>query len=145
MLKILLPTDGSDYAYKAGEYAINAIKGANIIILYVINTEQLNKLHHRELREALKKELKEEGEGVVNKFKQRIEDNLCQGHCENVNFTTLIKAGNPAEAIIKTIEEEDINHVIMGKSGKKGMDKLYLGSTTEKVIRKANIPVTVIS
>ena len=145
MLKILLPTDGSDYAYKAGEYAINAIEGANIIILYVISTEQLNKLHHRELRVALKKELEEEGERVVNKFRKRIEDNLCQGHCEKVTFTSLIKEGNPAEVITKTIEEEDIDHVIMGKSGKKGMDKLYLGSTTEKVIRKANIPVTVIS
>ena len=36
--------------------------------------------------------------------------------------------------ILKTIEKEDIDLVIMGTSGKHGLDRFLLGSVTEKVV-----------
>ncbi|MGZ7043812.1 MAG: universal stress protein, partial [Methanobacterium sp.] len=47
--------------------------------------------------------------------------------------------------ILKTIDEEGVDQVIMGKSGKHGIDKLILGSTTDRVVRGSKVPVNVIS
>ncbi|WP_282731561.1 universal stress protein [Methanobacterium alcaliphilum] len=146
MQKILLPIDGSKPSEKAGKYAISdlGLKVAEIIVLYVIDTSYLESLPQKDLYDELKKELKAEGEITLEHFKQKLEDNQCEGKCTNVNFIPLIKEGKPAEVILKTIKEENIDHVIMGKSGKHGIEKLVLGSTTEKVVRYAEVPVSVI-
>lgn len=146
MKKILLPTDGSENAHRAGEYAISeADLGADIIVLYVIDVDYLNALPQQDLRKKLEEGLKEEGKKEIEDFKQKLEDTQCEGHCKNVNLITMIKEGKPADVILKTIDEEDIDQVIMGKSGKHGIEKLILGSTTDRVVRGAKVPVNVIS
>ena len=145
--KILLPTDGSKQAERAGEYAIASadLSGADIIVLYVIDTYYLDALPQQDLRDQLDKELREDGKRAVKIFKEKLEDSQCDGKCKNVNFTTLIKEGKPADVILKTIDKEGVDQVIMGKSGKHGLEKFLLGATTERVVRSANVPVNVIS
>ncbi|AEG19169.1 universal stress protein [Methanobacterium paludis] len=145
--RILLPTDGSENAERAGEYAISLsnISGADIIVLNVIDTDYLDALPQQDLKESLGKELREEGKKAVERFKESLEDSQCNGMCKNINFTILIKEGKPGEVILKTIDEENIDQVIMGKSGKHGLERFLLGRTTDKVVREANVPVNVIS
>ena len=59
-----------------------------------------------------------------------------------VNFTKLFKDGKPVDVILKTIEEED-DQVLIVKSGKQGMEKLIIGSTTQEVVKYAKVPVNV--
>ena len=147
MKKILLPTDGSEYAEKAGEYAISLadISGADIIVLNVIDTYYLNALPQQDLRESLNKELRADGKRAVEKFKANLEESQCQGYCKNIQFKVLIKEGKPADVIINTIDEEGVDQVIIGKSGKHGIEKFLLGQTTERVVRESKVPVNVIS
>lgn len=147
MTRILVPTDGSKQAEAAGEYAIanSEVVGADIIVLYVIDTDYLDALPQQDLRESLREQLMKEGKNAVEAFKQKIEDAQCQGYCKNVTFIPVVKEGKPADVILKTISEEGIDQVIMGKSGKHGIDKLILGSTTDRVVRGAKVPVNVIS
>ena len=146
-MKILLPTDGSKQAQRAGEYALSTadFTGADIIVLYVIDTYYLDALPQRDLREQLDKELREEGKKAVEDFKKKLEETQCAGKCTNVNLITIIKEGKPADVILKTIEEEGVDAVVIGKSGKHGFEKFLLGSTAEKVVRGAKVPVNVIS
>jgi len=145
--KILLPTDGSKQAVKAGEYALSTadFTGAEIIVLYVIDTYYLDALPQPDLREQLDKELSDEGKKVVEDFRQKLEDTQCAGKCTNVTLVTMIKEGKPADVILKTIEEEDVDAVVIGRTGKHGLEKFLLGSTAEKVVRHAKVPVNVIS
>ena len=145
--KILLPTDGSKPAERAGEHAISLadVSGGEIIVLYVIDTSYLNALAQYDLREKLSKELREEGKEVVEKFKQKLEDSQCEGHCKNVKLITMIKEGKPADVILKTIDKEDIDLVTMGKSGKHGIERLILGNTTNRVVNGSNVPVHVVA
>ena len=147
MTKILVPTDGSKQAEAAGEYAIatSDVVGGDIIVLYVIDTSYLDALPQPDLRKSLREQLREEGKKAVNKFRQQMEDAQCEGHCKNVNLITMLKEGEPSDVILKTIEEEGVDQVIMGKSGKHGLDKLILGSTTDRVVRGSEVPVNVIS
>lgn len=144
--KILVPTDGSKQAERAGGYAISTadVTGADIILLYVIDTSYLKSIHQQDLWNQLKEELREEGERALKSFDEQIEERQCQGKCKNVNVIPMIKEGKPADVILKTIDEEDVDQVIMGKSGKHGLERFFLGSTAEKVVRSAKIPVRVV-
>ena len=145
--KILLPTDGSKQAERAGEYAISLadISGAEIIVLNVIDVHYLDALPQEDLRKKLEKELRADGKRAVEHFKDNLEESQCNGVCRNVTFKTLIKKGNPSDIILKTIDEENIDQVVIGKSGKHGLERLILGRTTDRVVRKAKIPVNVIA
>ena len=145
--KILVPTDGSENAIKAGEYAISLadLSGADIIVLNVIDTYYLAAIPQPDVRESVDEELRADVQKAVERFEEQIEDNKCNGKCQNVNFKILIKEGKPADVILKTINEEEIDQVIIGKSGKQGLEKFLLGKTTDKVVKQATVPVNVIS
>jgi nucleotide-binding universal stress UspA family protein len=145
--KILLPTDGSEASERAGEYAINSadLDGADVIVLHVIDTYYLNSLPQRDLREKLDKEFRKEGKEVVEKFEKKIEDEQCSGNCKNIKLITMIKEGKPEDIILKTADQLGVDHIVMGKSGKHGLEKFIVGSTTERVVRGAKVPVNVIA
>lgn len=147
MTRILVPTDGSKQAETAGEQAIASadVFGADIIVLYVIDIDYLNALPQRDLREDLEKRLMKEGNEAVETFKKDLEDAQCHGHCKNVNLIPMVKEGKPADVILKTADEENVDQIVMGKSGKHGIEKFILGSTTDRVVRGAKVPVNVIS
>ncbi|MGZ7118023.1 MAG: universal stress protein [Methanobacterium sp.] len=145
--KILLPVDNSELSEKAGGYAINAadLTGADIIVLNVIDTNYLNALPQHDLREKLDEELREEGKEAIEKFEKKLEDEQCAGNCKNTNLITLIKQGKPEDVILETADEMGVDHIIMGKSSKSGIERFILGSTAERVLRGAKVPVNVIS
>jgi len=145
--RILLPTDGSENAIRAGEYAISLadLSGADIIVLNVIDTYYLEAIPQQDVRESVDEELRASVKKAIERFEAKIEENKCNGTCQNVNFKILIKEGKPADVILKTIEEENIDQVIIGKSGKHGLERFLLGKTTDKVVKQAKVPVNVIS
>ena len=145
--KILLPTDGSKNAERAGEYAISLsdISGADIIVLNVIDSHYLDAIVQDDVRNTLRKELRADGKIAVEKFQKKLEESQCNGICRNIQFKTLIKEGKPDEVILKTIKEEGVDQVVIGKSGKHGLEKLIIGATTDRVVRDSKVPVNVIS
>jgi nucleotide-binding universal stress UspA family protein len=144
--KILLPTDGSANSEKAGEYAISLadLSGAEIVVLNVIDTSYLDAIPQKDIREGLEKELRADGNRAMEKFEKKIEEEECNGTCKNVTFKTMIKEGKPADVIIKTIDEENVDQVIIGKNGKHGLERFLLGNTADRVVRNAKVPVNVI-
>ena len=145
--KILVPMDGSEPAERAGEHAIALadVSNGEIIVLYVIDTSYLNALPQYDLRKKLRTELKEEGKEIVEKFKKSLEDTQCNGHCKNVTLTSMIKEGKPANVILETIDEENVDLIAIGKSGKHGLERLILGNTTNRVVNGSKDPVHVVA
>ena len=138
--KILLPTDGSRPAYKAAKHAIWAASScdADMIVLNVVESKFPDRISE-DLRSDLKNMLMDEG-------KQALEDvsDLLNESPTEINSTFVVEEGSPATTILKTIEDKDIDLVVMGTSGKHGLDKLLLGSVAEKVVRNAKCAVTVV-
>ncbi|KAF5068651.1 putative universal stress protein [anaerobic digester metagenome] len=144
--KILIPTDGSEYSEKAGEYAIWIANQSfsQIMVLNVIDTSYLRSIPQKDLELSLEDQFKAEGNMAVQKFSKKLEESECNGKCKNILFNTLIKKGKPADEILKTIKEEEIDLVVIGASGKHGLNRLYPGSVTESVVRSAICPVLVV-
>jgi nucleotide-binding universal stress UspA family protein len=53
--------------------------------------------------------------------------------------------GDPTAQILKLIQAEDIDLVIMGTHGRKGMEETIFGSVAENVVKKAPVPVLTIN
>ncbi|MBO7712949.1 MAG: universal stress protein, partial [Methanobrevibacter sp.] len=83
--------------------------------------------------------LKEENEKNLRKV-ERLRDECGL----DVEIRTLVKEGSPARVILETIEEEDIDLVVIGSSGKSGIDKFLMGSVADKVVKSAKCCVLVI-
>lgn len=141
--KILLPTDGSKFAEKAAEHAIwiASRSGAEIIVLNVIETSSLVGLPAEDLIVKIKEMLKEEGRRSLERISEMISQSEEESKIEDVKITLKTEEGSPAESILKTIENENIDLVVMGTSGKHGLDRFLLGSVTEKVVRSSKCPV----
>jgi len=145
--KILLPTDGSEHANKAAKQAIwiASTSGAELIALNVIETSSLVGLPAEDLIVRIKEMLKEEGRKSLEKIADILKETEIQGECQKeVKLTTNTEEGSPSDVIIKTVKEEDIDLIVMGTSGKHGLDRFLLGSVTENVVRSAPCPVLVV-
>ncbi|EKQ55763.1 MAG: universal stress protein UspA-like protein [Methanobacterium sp. Maddingley MBC34] len=141
--KILLPTDGSKFAEKAAEHAIwiASKSGAEIIVLNVIETSSLVGLPAEDLIVRIKEMLKEEGRRSLERISEMVTEEEKELKIEDIQITLKTEEGSPADAILKTVEKEDVDLVVMGTSGKHGLDRFLLGSVTEKVVRSAKCPV----
>ena len=141
--KILLPTDGSKFAEKAANHAIwiASKSGAEIIVLNVIETSSLVGLPAEDLIVRIKEMLKEEGRRSLERISEMVTEEEKELKIEDIKVNLKTEEGSPADAILKTVEKEDIDLVVMGTSGKHGLDRFLLGSVTEKVVRSAKCPV----
>jgi len=144
--KILLPINDSGPAERAGEYAISiaGLDDTDVIVLNVIDTYYLNSLPQSDLRETLDNEFREEGKEAVDNYSKKIADEKCAGNCKNIKLITKIQEGKPEDVILKVADREKVDQIIMGKSSKDKLERFFVGSTTERVVRGAKIPVTVV-
>ncbi|HTX61844.1 MAG TPA: universal stress protein [Methanobacterium sp.] len=142
--KILLPTDGSKYAENAAKHAIwlASKSGATIIALNVVDTSSLVGLPAEDLTVRVTEILKEEAHKSLENIQELIDDfKKEEGIDEEIELIKQSKEGSPADVILKTVEEENVDIIVMGTSGKHGLDRFLLGSVTEKVVRSAKCPV----
>jgi nucleotide-binding universal stress UspA family protein len=54
---------------------------------------------------------------------------------------SLLRSGTPADEILATAEAEGASLIVMGTHGRKGMERMLLGSVAEHVARAASRPV----
>ena len=71
---------------------------------------------------------------------QRIVD---RGHREGVSIRCLIWEGEPGESIVEAAVAEAVDLIVVGSHGRRGMDRLVMGSVSERVVRSAPVPVVV--
>ena len=60
---------------------------------------------------------------------------------EGVRHEFIVERGNPPAIVPDLIAMEDVNLVVLGTHGRKGLSKLFVGSVAEQIFRKARCPV----
>jgi nucleotide-binding universal stress UspA family protein len=137
--KILLPTDGSENAENAVESGLELASsiGASVVGLYVIDTSSFVSLPETFMWENVRELLDVEGKKAL-----KYVETAAKKH--NVKHKLLVKEGSPAKEIVDAISEEKINLIVMGTAGRTGLDRFFLGSVSEKVLRSAPCSVMVV-
>ena len=73
-------------------------------------------------------------------------DKVCEKHFQDCSdFQRRTVSGDPATEILKTIESEGIDLVIMGTHGRKGLEHTIFGSVAENIVKRSPVPVLVIN
>ncbi|WP_292601746.1 universal stress protein [Methanobrevibacter sp. UBA212] len=136
--KILVPTDGSEFAKKAGKHALflSKVSGAEIVAVSVTENNFVNGLPLDDEIYQLNQILKERSEENLKEFDELNDDDL--------KITHVIREGSPARVILEVAQEEDIDLIVMGSSGKSGFDRFIMGSVADKVVNSAKCAVLVV-
>ena len=82
---------------------------------------------------------------VTEEAKRRLNqmaNELAQKH--SISVVSVVEMGMPFERIIKKAEELEVDLIVVGSHGKTGIEKLLLGSVSEKVARKAETNVLIV-
>ncbi len=78
----------------------------------------------------------EENEDVSPKRKRKFNSFLENFNLTDLNWRKEIQGGDPATEILVAISRYKSDLLIMGTIGKSGLNRLIMGSVTEKVIRE---------
>ena len=65
-------------------------------------------------------------------------------HLGDDTIETVVKEGDFGEVILETAEELNVDVIVMGTHGRRGLDKILMGSVAEKVLRQSSIPLFII-
>ena len=141
--KILYPTDFSDVSKKALNY-IKQLKDAGtkeVVVFHVIDERILNKIqHHSDVGinlEEFEKKMEERAQEEISAIEVELKKS-------GFNVKTRIDKGIPFREILKAEQEEDISVIVIGSHGVSCIKEMFLGSCSEKVIRKSSKPVLVV-
>lgn len=70
--------------------------------------------------------------------------NMSKKHLGDESIQTVIREGEFGENIINTAKEVNADLIVMGSHGRRGLDKILLGSVAEQVLHKTHIPLYII-
>lgn len=129
--RIVIPVDNS-------EASRNAVRrGAFLAKLLGVNAKvvNVNDTHQFIASVVLEEKLKKEAESFLESFRNIGKD-------VGINLETELITGNPAEEIVKFVNEDDL--IIMANHGRKGINRFMLGSVSEEVVRNAPCSVLVV-
>jgi nucleotide-binding universal stress UspA family protein len=72
---------------------------------------------------------------------ERLETALPKPALNDPHVSTELAEGVPYERILELAEERKIDIIILNTHGKSGLERALLGSTAERVVRGAHVPV----
>ncbi len=142
MRKVLVPTDFSEASEAALKHAVECPCAVprTIILLHVIDPldiKNLGLVGMVDQEAEMQRELMEDARNQLQQLKTRYRD-------KEIDIRPLVVVDRPWRAIVNTAIEEGVDHIIIGSHGRGQVAELLLGSVTERVIRHAPVPVTVV-
>lgn len=132
---VLCPVDLSDVSQHALDHAAAVAHwyDARLTVLYVFANMPAMDLPPLVLEAADRARLR----GEMQRMAARVPSGV------DVDFL-VIEAERVHEALLETARERAADLVVIGTHGRSGFQRLFLGSVTEKVIRKAECPLMVV-
>jgi len=140
--KILVPTDGSQLAHKAAEFAaeLAKVQGARVVGLYVVDP-----FPYIGIGEASAVGLQAYLEDAHVAAGHALDDvrKSCETHKVGFDGDT-IECNVIYEGILETAAAEGCDLIVMGSHGRKGVQALLLGSVAQKVLAYSKVPVLIV-
>jgi nucleotide-binding universal stress UspA family protein len=136
---ILVPTDFSSCSRQGLHYAVSLADKfqAAITILHVLDQKLIDQSCHFGLDEEGKiKEI------IWKKTKQSFEEFLRDENFGNIQVQKMIVPGIPFQEIVRKAQQIKADLIVIGGcGGTVDLDRLFFGSTAEKVVRMLPCPV----
>ncbi|MFB6184274.1 MAG: universal stress protein [Haloarculaceae archaeon] len=134
--EVLVPTDGSDAAAAAVAHAIAIARetGARVHAVTVVDVESVAIGPDYASPGTLIESLKMAGTEATDDVAERV-------RAAGLSATTAVQQGFPTQELLAYAEANDVDLIAMGTHGRTGLGRVLLGSTTERIVRRADVPV----
>jgi nucleotide-binding universal stress UspA family protein len=140
MKRILVPIDFSEHSEDALKVAAQIAKKNNFEIYLLHMLELPGQMSDaitggRSIPEVML---------FVKKANQTFENLRNRPYLEQIPVSETVLLERASEGILNFSTKNNIDLIVMGSHGMSGLEKLHIGSTTEKVVRHSEIPVLII-
>jgi len=138
--KILFPLDFSETSEQVLSYVLAMADKFDTHISVVYVTRDLSYFTELDVPYptiySFNQDIKRGAEKTMQRF--------CEQHLQGYKYSNYILSGDPATELVNFIKDNDIDLVIMGTHGRKGLDRIVFGSVAESVSRNSTAPVMTI-
>jgi nucleotide-binding universal stress UspA family protein len=137
--RILFATDFSHGSAEGLDFTMDlaATLNVGIVVAHIVDKRPTVTYETPEMTDVFDAEQKRFMEEAEYMFK-RIE---AEARVRKLKVETILAQGIPADAISRIADENNVDFIVLAVSRKSRMDRILLGTTAEKVIRDANVPV----
>ena len=143
MKTILVPTDFSEQATYALDLAAGLARksGAKVQLLNVVEAPHGSSFSA--MGEVTTPDAKDNVYFIqlIESAKTKFDEMAAEGKYANIKLEGVVEVGHPFEHISRTVAEHEVDLVVMGSKGSSGLEEIFVGSNTEKVVRRADCPV----
>ncbi|ELZ65706.1 UspA domain-containing protein [Haloferax prahovense DSM 18310] len=138
--RLLFPTDGSDGADAVLDHVVD-IAAAHDATLHLLHVAPPEPERRPNLRDEGESEGDEPDERRRTDGERFVSDAAARASQSDAAVVTSIERGEPYRVITEYAAEQDSDLVAMPTHGRTGLSRLLLGSTTERVVRRSDVPV----
>jgi nucleotide-binding universal stress UspA family protein len=133
--EILLPTDGSDRADAAVDHTLAVAEQADarVHVVSVVDIAAVTTLSGYVVEEFVDRQ-RESADETTTRLADRARE-------RGLDAVTAVRKGYPTGTLLEYAEERGVDLITMATAGRSGLDRLLLGSTTERVVRESPVPV----
>jgi nucleotide-binding universal stress UspA family protein len=142
--KIMACVDFSEYSLITLTHAVKLAKGLDgeIIVYNVINDREFKyyDMVNTYLAEpvTLEERIRQIQKDRSLQFKELVKTEFFE---DKALMSFKIDSGVPFECILKAIDSEDVDYVVMANKGRGNLEGILFGSAAEKVFRHSPVPV----
>ncbi|WP_336025260.1 universal stress protein [Halobellus salinisoli] len=135
---VLVPVDGSPQSVQALRFVATEWEDVHVTLLHVINPVK------RGYRASVLPSGSEDWYQEAKADAEEILEEARTAFGRDDGVTTKTEVGRPAATIVEVAQEPEIDHVVVGSHGRRGVSRLILGSVAEHVARRSPVPVTIV-
>lgn len=148
--KIMVGCDFSKYAKDTLAYAATLAQQlqAELIIINVINKRDVDtilKVAEGQFDRNIEKYVEKTAEEYVKRVKQdrtrQLEKIIDEIDGADLNIRKVFRIGVPFQELIRAVEDEGADLMVMGQKGRSDLAGVLFGSNAEKVFRRCPIPL----
>jgi nucleotide-binding universal stress UspA family protein len=136
--RILVPTDFSETAGHALRYASDLARGLGASLIVVYADPFLPPIDFTATVGGW-------DESTFNLLKARAEEQLQRDAEANIDrsilYDTVVRVATPIDGILAQARESAAGLIVMGTHGRSGFRRLAIGSVTEAIMRRSDVPV----
>ncbi|HJF27858.1 universal stress protein [Acinetobacter bohemicus] len=140
---ILVPVDGSEISFSAVQHAAKIAKafGSRLYLISLIAEDPFTEADFYYSSTIMKEYFAQAHANAKNSLKQA----AALAEAEGIEADTRIVTGLVnAEHIVNTAQEVQADLIVMGSHGRKGFQKMILGSFAQDVLSATQVPVMVV-
>lgn len=134
--RICLASDGSATAIEATKVAVGMAKmhGSSIVAVMVQASHVVDPIEEQMIEQSEGVHHSEAGLRVARRFAE----------VNGIEVKCVVAEGATAHAILEIAAEEECDLIVIGNTGRRGVQRMVLGSVAEAVVRDASVPVLVV-